>query len=1209
MKRPAFSLSKKALLAVMVILLPILVTFIHGYNNNRRILERHILEDLRLNSGAIEGRVLQFVEMIQRGVSDFASDGIIREGVERVLKTGERSEAAALGDYIKKNKLPLDRHIHSIELIAPDGRVVVSTNGRAAGKSVAGDAFFLNFKAGTPVTEALIDQGEGLPGLAVSSGVRSLKTGKPIAIITQFVLLSELDEVLKTAFSNNGPSGSHTTETMEAYLVNRDGLMITGSRFQENSVLKETVRSKPVMACLETGADFSGFYPDYSGVEVAGSSRCIGPLKWALLVEIDSDTALAGVADMRRGALAAAAVVAGLIILFFTAFYKKIILQIKRLSAAAATLSKGDYSVTIPVDSNDEIGALSESFNAMAAKIKATNRAIRNSEARYSTMLQTARDAIVTIDGDELITGFNATAERLFGYASGEVLGKNVEILMPERYRGRHHEAVAKIKGSEMDAIGGKTREYEALRKDGTEFPVSLTMSPAEVEGNMTFLAIIRDITESRKAEEALRASERFMKTAQQIAHLGSWDWDIVNNTLVWSDEIYHIFGLAKDRFGATYEAFLNSVHPEDRRSVIDAVNAALHEKKQYSIDHRIVLPDGSIRVVHEQADVTFDASGSPARMVGTVQDITERKLSEHELKKLSMAIEQSVNIVFITDKAGVIEYVNPVFEEVTGYTKEEALGKTPRILSSSEVPRQKYEALWSTILSGKTWRDVLKNRRKDGGYFWVNAAISPIRNEKGEITHFLSVQEDVTEKMASEERIRYLANNDELTGLLNRTRFIDLLNDWMRFAGSSGEVGALCFIDMDQFKHLNDSLGHGVGDEFLRRMGRLFKTVVEISYKKLFMHLDGKPLLSRLSGDEFAIFLPSADAITSLGVMEELRRAVETFHFTEHGTSSSVSVGVALFPEHGANTSELLTQADAAVYRAKELGRNRCHLFRPEDKDLEKMHSRLNWKDRILKALKEDRFEPWFQPILDLSDDTIRHYEVLARMRDEDGKMLMPGSFIDIAERFGLVGLIDRKIILKAMEVQAEMRSQGKDLSFSLNLSGKDLGDEDLLSYIQGKIRETGADPARIVFEITETAAISDLERAIRFVKALKAIGCRFALDDFGVGFTSFTYLREMQVDYIKIDGSFIKKLHENPDDQVFVKAITDVARGLKIKSVAEFVETKESLKLLRRFRVDYAQGYLIGKPGPALAAKLGHDLKNLKDGNPPARAMNGDD
>ncbi len=1211
MKIPPFSLSKKALLAVTLIFFTVLVTFLHGYNNNRKILERHVLEDLRLYSATIKGRVLQFVEMTQRRNKDFASDGVIMERAERLVTTGDRLEAEALGSYIKKNKLPLDGFIRSIEIISNDGRVLVSTDGVTEGKSVAGEGFFLNFKAGVPVTETVLDRKNGVPGIVVSNEVRSRRTGKPVAVLTQFVLLTELDSVLETAFKSSvpGPSDQPPLKTIEAYLVNGDGLMITGSRFVKDSVLRKIVRSKPVRACFDSGADLSGIYTDYRGVEVAGSSRCIRPLNWTLLIEIDSYEALAGAVNMRNEALTAGATVTVLVAFLLTAFHKNVVLQIRRLSSAASSLSEGDYDVTVPVDSGDEVGVLSKAFNSMASEIKTREARIRASEARYSTMLQTASDAIVTIDPEESITGFNSAAEKMFGYTCGETLGKNVEILMPERYRARHHDAVAKVKRSHRTAIGGKTREYDALRKDGTEFPISLTMSPAEVDGKLTFFAIIRDVTEGKKAEEALRANEQFMKTAQSIAHLGSWDWDIVNNTLVWSDEIYRIFGLQKEGFGATYEAFLNSVHPDDRLSVTEAVDAALYKKKPYSIDHRIVLPDGKIRMVHEQADMTFDPFGAAVRMVGTVQDITERKLAEYELKKLSMAIEQSVNIVFITDIGGVIEYVNPVFEKVTGYTKGETLGKTPRILSSSEVPRQKYAELWRTILSGKTWRDILKNRKKDGGFFWVNAAISPIKNEKGEITHFLSVQEDITEKMATEERIRYLANNDELTGLLNRARFIDLLDEWIRYADSSGKSGALCFIDIDQFKVLNDSLGHGVGDEFLRRIASLFNTVVELAYMKGFPHEDAKPLLSRLSGDEFAVFLSSANAVSGLAVMDELRQSVQAFHFTEHAASSSISVGVVLYPEHGSSARELFSRADAAMFRAKELGRNRCHLFRPEDKDLENMHLRLNWKNKILKALKEDRFEPWFQPILDLSDDTIRHYEVLARMRDTDGKVLVPGSFIDTAERFGLVGLIDRRVIDKAMEIQAEMRSQGKDLSFSLNLSGRDLNDEDLMSYVKDRITATGADPARIIFEITETAAISDLERAIRFIKALKALGCRFALDDFGVGFTSFTYLKEMQVDYIKIDGSFIRKLHENPNDQVFVKAITDVARGLKIKSIAEFVETAESLNLLRKFKVDYAQGYLIGKPGPALAARLGHDLKHIKETAPVIKAIRGNE
>ncbi|MBI5587349.1 MAG: EAL domain-containing protein [Deltaproteobacteria bacterium] len=1197
MNRP--SLSKKALAALAIILLPILATFLYGYRINRDFIMKYIIEDLRTNTNSLERRVYQFLEMEKMRTADFSTDGYIRRAFEEIIN-GQKSASARLNEYLVKNKLPLDAYVSVIYIISPEGRVVSSTDSLAIGKDLSKSGFFADTAdTGVSVAQANFD---GRVGIAVSTRIKSPATGEPLGTMTRLILFSDLDKVLSGAADT-------VRYTPAVYLVDKDGAMITGARFKNNTGPGLKVKTVPVTACLDSGKEFSGLYRDYNGAEVVGSSGCITPLKWTLLVEVPADEAMAPVAKIRRDAVFTASIVAGLIVMLIFAFYKSVILQLKRLSEAAKRISGGDYDITIPVRTDDEIGQLCSSFNTMAADIKARNKTILNGEVRYSTMLQTANDAIVTIDGNEIITWFNSTAEKLFGYGSSEVLGKNVAILMPERYRERHHEALAKVKKTRASSIGGKTREYEALRKDGSEFPISLTMSPAEIDGKLTFLAIIRDITERKKAEEALKASERVLNMAQHIARLGSWEWDIEKNTLVWSDEIYGIFGLKKDAFGATYEAFLNSVHPEDRQPVTDAVNAALHEKKPYSIDHRILLSDGSVRIVHEQGDVAFDPSGRPLRMIGTVQDITERKQADYELKKLSMAIEQSVNIVFITDINGVIEYVNPVFEEVSGYSKEEAIGKTPRVLSSAEVPREKYQELWRTILSGKTWRSVLKNKKKDGGYFWVNAAISPIKDERGKITDFLAVEEDVTDKMASEERIRYLANNDDLTGLTNRSKFIELLDEWMYFAEAGGESGALCFIDMDQFKLLNDSYGHGVGDEFLRRMALLFKTVVDISYRQCFPGSDKKPLLSRLSGDEFAVFLPSTDAKTSLAIMEELRHAVEAFHFSEHETSASVSAGIVLYPEHGANTKELFKRADAAMYRAKDLGRNRCHLFRPEDKDLENMHSRLSWKEKILKALKEDRFEPWFQPILDLEDDTIRHYEVLARMRDEDGAILMPGSFIDIAERFGLVGLIDRTIIAQAMVVQAEMNAQGKDLTFGLNLSGKDLSDENLLSFIHAKIKETGADPARLVFEITETAAISDLNRAVKFIKALKSIGCRFALDDFGVGFTSFTYLKEMQVDYVKIDGSFIKKLHENANDQVFVKAITDVARGLKIKSIAEFVETEESLKLLRKFRVDFAQGYHIGKPGPAFAAKSEHGLKNVQVEKPVIRATGSND
>lgn len=686
-------------------------------------------------------------------------------------------------------------------------------------------------------------------------------------------------------------------------------------------------------------------------------------------------------------------------------------------------------------------------------------------------------------------------------------------------------------------------------------------------------------VAELQSVKERLGKSEASLADAQRIARLGSWDWDIVNNTLYWSDEIYRIFGLDPQEFGATYDAFLNSVHPDDREFVKKAVDEALSGKNHYDIYHRIVLPDGSEKIVHEHAEVIFDDGGLPLRMTGTVQDVTEHKEREAEFAKLSAAIEHSVNLIFITSVKGAIEYVNPMFEKVTGWSKEEAIGQTPKILSSGETTKAEHEELWKTITAGKTWRGIFKNKKKSGEFYWGIGVITPIKNEKGEITHFLAVQEDITEKKKAQERAQYLAFCDELTGLLNRARFSELLNEWIRNWSSRESI--LLLLNIDWFKFINDTYGHGAGDSLLGRVaGFLQGSLMEMNLP--YIKDPSEILLGRLGGDEFAVFLPNINATEGMDVAERIRKGIEGLRLTQMDIRATASIGVVLYPGHGRTTKELFAKVDAALYRAKEMGRNRCHLYSPEDKVLENIHLRLKEKTHILKALAEDRFFPWFQPILSLKDGEIHHYEALARMQDEDGSVLLPGAFIDTAERFGLIGVIDRIIAEKTMRTQAEMGLRKKTLSFGMNLSGKNLGDERLLSFLQKKIMDTGADPNCLMFEITETAAVHDLERAIKFITALKSMGCRFSLDDFGVGFTSFVYLREMHVDYIKIDGSFVRRLPESRNDQLFVRAITDVAKGMGIKTIAEFVENEKTLDLIKDYGVDYAQGYFIGKPAP---------------------------
>ncbi|MBI5235416.1 MAG: EAL domain-containing protein [Deltaproteobacteria bacterium] len=963
--------------------------------------------------------------------------------------------------------------------------------------------------------------------------------------------------------------------------------------------------------------------------------------------------------------------------------------RVRALAEAAGKIASGGLNAPVPVNGNDEIASLATAFNAITANVKEKNTAIVASEARLRSLVNNMPDCLWTIDETGRVTAISPMALNISGYTVHEFLnspGIMFDNIHPDDIKTVKQAYQALISDNGMFSL-----EYRFKKKSGDwvwlHNKAFMTYAKA---GHKYAEGIFSDITSRKAAELALLDSEARLNGAQRIAHLGSWDWNVAQNTLRWSDEVFRIFGLNPRSFGATYEAFISSVHPDDAQMVKDAVDAALHGKKPYSINHRILLPGGKTRYVHEVANVQYASNGEPVRMFGTVQDVTdqveaERKLAnlakfplenpypvlrtthdgiliyanpaaqnlfageglipgaplsnywrrlvteaatadkqmefevnhgerffsyiltpvhgeqyvnvygrdvtenkkaDIELKKLHLAMEQSVNIVFITDIKGHIEYVNPMFESVTGYSRDEAIGQTPRILSSGDVPQEKYDQLWQTITSGKTWRDTYKNRKKNGAFYWCSTVISPVRDASGAITHFLAVQEDLTEKMASEERLQHLARHDELTSLVNRARFMELIAEWIVAEGPEGH-GALLLIDVDHFKYVNDTYGHATGDEILSSMASLFQSALEAEYKAVVAQTGSNPMLGRMSGDEFAIFLPHLSEAEALKIAERLRKDVEASRTLQgsHAFSVNVSAGMVMYPEHAQDAKTFFTRADVAMYRAKELGRNRIHVYSPDDKDIEKINSRFKWKERILKALEEDGFVPWFQPILDLSDNHVHHFEALARMTTADGEVLLPGAFIDVAERFELVGNIDRMIIEKTMRMQA--KGGAGAFAFSMNLSGKDLGDADLLRFIQAKIETTGADPRNLIFEITETAAIRDIVAAKKFVHALKGMGCKFSLDDFGVGFTSFSYLKALSMDYIKIDGSFIMNLHKDASDQVFVKAMTGLAKGLGIKTVAEFVGDERVLKLLKEYGVDYAQGYLIGKPLPeALAA-----------------------
>ena len=428
-----------------------------------------------------------------------------------------------------------------------------------------------------------------------------------------------------------------------------------------------------------------------------------------------------------------------------------------------------------------------------------------------------------------------------------------------------------------------------------------------------------------------------------------------------------------------------------------------------------------------------------------------------------------------------------------------------------------------------------------------------------------------LTARTEAEQNLMWLADHDPLTNLFNRRRFQEVFDRILALSVRYQRTGALLFLDLDQFKYVNDLSGHQAGDALLLLVASGLRDAVR--------HSD---ILARLGGDEFALVLPEAQAEEAVYMANKLQHELRQVEFAAHGREHKVScsIGITLFPDHGSDLNDLLANADMAMYQAKEAGSGRWHMYSPDEQAKELLASRAKWRERISQALIDDAFELHFQPIFDIRQHKVTRYETLVRMRDNAGQLVFPDNFIPVAEQSGQIHEIDRWVIRKVID----RVKQNPGLSLSVNLSGRVLDDPSLLAWFHEQLQDSRIDPSDLIVEITETAAVANVQDAIAFMREIKALGCRFALDDFGSGFSSFAYLKQLPVDIVKIDGAFIQNLATSADDQLFVKALTDVAKGLGKVTVAEFVENAETLALLEAFGVDFAQGYHIGRPSPRM-------------------------
>ena len=596
----------------------------------------------------------------------------------------------------------------------------------------------------------------------------------------------------------------------------------------------------------------------------------------------------------------------------------------------------------------------------------------------------------------------------------------------------------------------------------------------------------------------------------------------------------------------------------------------------------------GEWRWVISRAKAKVDDKGRLLRLVGVELDITERKLYEEALfreKESAQITLQSIGDgVITTDATGVVDYLNPVAESLTGWRLEDSQGR-----AIEEIFRAFHEETCEPLenplavairrtRSIKSVRPMLLIRR-DGNEIYVESTASPIRDGSGAVSGGVLVFHDVSEARELNRRLSYHASHDVLTGLVNRREFEHRMERALKSAKARETSYALCYLDLDQFKIINDTCGHSAGDALLGQVGALLKSKVR-----------WRDTLARLGGDEFGILLESCSLDEAMRTAEALREAVRNFKFTweERTFRLGASIGVVPISADNADVASVLSAADSACQAAKEAGRNRVHSFEENDIDLMRRRREMQWAARINNALEEGRFELFRQTILPLQKpETGSHYELLLRMRDEQGKIVAPDNFIAAAERYGITPNIDRWVVENAFRwLVSEADEREKLAMCSINLSGQSLGDDKFLPFVIDQFHRSGLDATKICFEITETAAIASFSQANRFIQALKELGCKFALDDFGTGLSSFGYLKHFPVDFLKIDGSFVKEILHDPIDREMVRSINEIGHLTGKQTIAEFAENAEIITMLRSLGVDYAQGYGISMPQRVLKA-----------------------
>jgi len=715
----------------------------------------------------------------------------------------------------------------------------------------------------------------------------------------------------------------------------------------------------------------------------------------------------------------------------------------------------------------------------------------------------------------------------------------------------------------------------------------SLNASTAVLLLGIAALRTRRLLRQGEGVERALRLSEERFEHAVSGTNDGIWDWSLAHPALYFSPRFEALLGYAPGALRSTPASFLRRVHRADRQRTLDRFRGHLRTGEPLELEFRLRMRDRGYGWFRARGRSFLGAHGRPVRMAGSLTDIAERKRAEAQLfeqnERAQVTLASIADAVITVSVGGKVEFLNPVAERLTGWTSDEARGlalATVFTVHDETTARELADPTALALREGcpvKSEGNVALHRRT-GKPVAIDYSAAPIRDHAGQAVGAVLVFHDMSRERQYASRLAHLASHDALTSLPNRREFERRVSTVLVEAREPRSQHAVLYLDLDEFKLVNDTCGHAAGDELLRQMSALLRP-----------RLREGDTLARLGGDEFGVLLEHCAPAAALRIAEALRKTIGDFHFVwkQRPFKVGVSIGLVNLSDGTRTLAQVLSAADAACYMAKEKGRNRVQVWSSESDELTLRRGEMEWANRLHAAFGQNRFCLYAQPVSAIRRgvDRVAYTELLLRLHDEGGDIVPPISFIPAAERYHLMPAVDRWVIATAFAQIAHYAAAGAldELGIvAINVSGASLGDDEFLDFVQDQFVRHGVPHAAVCFEITETTAVTSLQKAIDFMTALRGCGCRVALGDFGVGVLSFTYLKHLPVDYLKIDGSFVKDLLQDPVDAAMVEAINRIGHLMGKQTIAESVENAATVEALRRIGVDYAQGFGIAMPAP---------------------------